>query len=118
MAVFPSLCAPQKDQSCSEADRSPKSGDQEDDGRPGHPQGAGDPEAADGGPVQASAVALYDVTGRGSRVGYTWPSLFGCYVSPAFRCPRVTLGASLTSIVRWTQWSSSARSHCAFQKVV
>ena len=50
MAVFPSLCAPQKDQSGSAADwRSPKSGDQEGDGRPGYPQGAGDPEAADGG---------------------------------------------------------------------
>ena len=34
MAVFPSLCAPQQDQSGSAADwRSPKSGDQEDDGR-------------------------------------------------------------------------------------
>ena len=34
MAVFPSLCAPQKDQSGSAADwRPPKSGDQEDDGR-------------------------------------------------------------------------------------
>ena len=39
-------------------------------------------------------------------------------MSPAFRPPRDTLGASLTAIVRWTQWSSSARCHCAFQKVV
>ena len=39
-------------------------------------------------------------------------------MSPASRSPRVTLGASLMAIVRWTQWSSSARCHCAFQKVV
>ena len=33
------LCAPQEDQSGSAADwRSPKSGDQEDDGRPGYPK--------------------------------------------------------------------------------
>ena len=50
MAVFPFPCAPQKDQSGSAADwRSPKSGDREDDGRPGYPRGAGDPETADGG---------------------------------------------------------------------
>ena len=37
MGVFPSLCAPQKDQSGSAAGwRSPKSDDQEDDGRSDH----------------------------------------------------------------------------------
>ena len=45
VAVFPSLCAPQRDQSGSAVDwRSPKSGDQEHDGRPGYPRGASDPE--------------------------------------------------------------------------
>ena len=73
VAVFPSLCAPQKDQSCSAADwRSPKVDDQEDDGRPGYPRRSGQPRdgrwwdtdeaTREEEPVQASAVALHDVT--------------------------------------------------------
>ena len=50
MAAFPRYCAPQQDQSGSAADwRPPKSGDQKGDGRPDHPQGAGDPRTEDGG---------------------------------------------------------------------
>ena len=44
VAVFPRYCAPQEDQSGSAADwRSPKSDDQEDDGRPGYPERSGRP---------------------------------------------------------------------------
>ena len=49
-AVFPRVLRPTEDQSDSAADwRPPWSGDQEDDWRPDHPQGLGDPETADGG---------------------------------------------------------------------
>ena len=79
VAVFPCPCAPQKVQTGSAADwRSPKSGDREDDGRPDDPRRGRRPRDGrwwdtDGvrpksAPVQASAVALHDDTGRGSRV--------------------------------------------------
>ena len=75
VAVFPRNCAENKVQTGSAADwRSPKSGDQEDDGRPDHLQGAGDPEVADGGirmwrPEKRALVpvAFHDDTCRGSR---------------------------------------------------
>ena len=80
VAVFPRYCAPQKVQTGSAADwRPPKIGDQEGDGRPDHPRrgqatqrwqvvGYGHEATREEGPVQASAVALHDDTGRGSRV--------------------------------------------------
>ena len=85
MAVFPRYCAPQKGPSDSAADwRSPKSGDQEDDGRPDHPQGAGDPETADGGvrtrrpkkrarPGERCRIPPWYGSGKQARL--PWPSV-------------------------------------------
>ena len=107
VAVFPSLCAPQKDQSGSAADwRPPKSGDQEDDGRPGYPKRSrrpsdgrwwdADEAMREEGPVQAIAVALHDVTGRGSRVMLPGPASSEVQVLLHGVLPRRWLAAHVT----------------------
>ena len=85
--------------------RSPTSDDQEYDGRPDHPQGAGDPEAADGGirmrrpekrgPSRRALSHSTMLRVGEAEQGYPWPSLFGGYGPPSRRlassmaaCPR------------------------------
>ena len=71
VAVFPSLCAPQKDQSGSAADwRPPTSVGQEGDGRPGYPRRSGRPRETSKSSVWVRATVAARRTGAVELLRY------------------------------------------------
>ena len=95
--------APQKDQSGSAADwRSPKSGDQEDDGRPGYPKRSGRPR--DGGWWDTDRVHPREGTCPGDCCRSPRPFGLGkpskVTTGPAFRGNRLRCSATLSGVSR------------------